>query len=212
MTTEEKKQKLKELKQEMREDKSLPLRRGASQIVFGNGNPDADVYFLGDVPGFQEDKLGVPFIGQAGKFLESVMKVIGMKRKDVYLSYVIKYKPQEVRDPETTELAAFYPYCDREIEIVDPRVVVTLGRYAMNKFLPGVKISQVHGKAQKVEWRGKVLYIIPMFNPAAAFRTRVVAEQFKGDFHIIPTILKQAQEEFEEAERERKKPVQDALF
>lgn len=212
MTIEEKKEKLKELKREMVADKSLPLRRGATQLVFGDGNPDAEIYFIGEAPGFHEDRLGLPFVGQAGKLLEATMQMIGLRRKDVYISNVVRFRPPENRDPEPEEIAAFQPYVDREIEIVDPQVVVTLGRFSMNKFLPGVKISQVHGKPQKIEWNGKQLYIIPMYHPAAALRARAVMEQFRGDFHIIPTVLKQAKEEFEEAEKERKKPVQDALF
>ncbi len=212
MTIDEKKRKLRELKREMVADKTLPLRRGATQLVFGDGNSDADIYFIGEAPGFNEDKLGIPFIGRAGKLLEETMKLINMRRRDVYISNIVRFRPPENRDPTPNEIEAFQPYVDREIEIIDPLVIVTLGRFSMNKFLPGVKISQVHGKPTKMEWNKREIYVIPMYHPAAAMRARVMMESFKADFIIIPQILKQAQDEFVEVEKERTKPNQESLF
>ncbi len=212
MTIEEKKEKLKELKREMVTDKSLPLRKGATQLVFGDGNPDADIYFIGEAPGYNEDRLGLPFVGQAGKLLDATMQLIGLRRRDVYISNIVRFRPPENRDPEPEEIAAFQPYVDREIEIVDPLLIVTLGRFSMNKFLPGVKISQVHGRVNKISWKGREVWVLPMYHPAAALRARAMMEQFRADFRLIPEILKQAKQEFEEAEKERKKPSQEALF
>ncbi len=189
MTTDQKKEALKNLKAEMEADKSLPLRDQATQLVFGEGNPDTKIYFLGEAPGFYEDREGRPFIGQAGKLLSQLIESIGFKREDVYISNVVRFRPPENRDPEPEELATFAPYVDREIEIIDPKLFVTLGRFSMGKFLPGAKISQVHGKIQRVRWRGKEITVVPMYHPAAALRNGAVMQQLKEDFKVIPQAL-----------------------
>lgn len=180
---------LQELKEKMQADSSLPLRNQATQLVFGEGNPDTKLYFLGEAPGYWEDQKGRPFVGQAGKLLDQTLESISLKREDVYISNVVRFRPPENRDPLPEELAAFDPYVDREIEIINPQIIVTLGRFSMGKFLPGVKISQVHGKIQKIHWKGKEMTIIPMYHPAAALRNGDVMRQFKEDFKVIPQIL-----------------------
>ncbi|MEK7521295.1 MAG: uracil-DNA glycosylase [Patescibacteria group bacterium] len=185
----DKKVALSELKKEMENDKSLPLRVGATQLVFGEGNPDADLYFLGEGPGFHEDQQGRPFVGQAGKLLERTLESIGLKREDVYISNIVRFRPPENRDPLPEEIKSFQPYVDREIEIINPKVIVTLGRFSMGKFLPGEMISRVHGKPRVVRWKGKDVTIVPMYHPAAALRAGAVMEQFKEDFKRLPEIL-----------------------
>ena len=180
---------LEKLKKEMNEDMSLPLREGATQLVFGEGNPDTDIYFIGEGPGFNEDKLGRPFIGRAGKLLESAMGENKLKREDVYISNVVRFRPPENRDPSPEEITAFQPYVDREIEIIDPPVIVTLGRFSMNKFLPGVKISQVHGKPTLIMWKNKKVAVVPMYHPAAALRASAILNEFRKDFKIIPRVV-----------------------
>ena len=186
----DKSQQLQKLKTQMLADKSLPLRETATQLVFGEGNPDAEIYFLGEAPGYWEDQKGRPFVGQAGKLLDSLIESIGLKRKDVYISNIVRFRPPANRDPEPEEIAAFAPYVDREIEIINPKVIVTLGRFSMGKFLPGAKISQVHGQIKEISWKGKKIILVPMYHPAAALRNETVMKELKEDFHQISQALK----------------------
>lgn len=209
LTREEKIELLKALKKEMIADKTLPLRQGATQLVFGEGNPDAEIYCLGEGPGYHEDKLGRPFVGQAGKLLDKLIESIALERKIVYISNVVRYRPPENRDPEPFEIAAFQPYVDREIEIIKPKLIVTLGRFSMGKFLPGERISGIHGKPRKLEWHDMHLVIVPMYHPAAALRAGNIMRQLKEDFQVIPEVLKKVNEQEEE---ERNKVEQTSLF
>lgn len=186
---------LAKLKKEMEADRSLPLREGATQLVFGEGNPKAEIYFIGEGPGYWEDQKGRPFVGQAGQLLDKLIESIDFKREDVYISNVVRFRPPQNRDPLPQEIAAFQPYVDREIEIVNPKVIVTLGRFSLGKFLPGELISRVHGKPRAVSWRGKDVTIIPMYHPAAALRSQEVAERIKEDFKVIPSVLEEAKKE-----------------
>lgn len=186
-----KKEKLEELKKRLEEDEGLPLRKGATQLVFGEGNPDAEIYFLGEAPGYWEDQKGRPFVGNAGKLLDETLGEIGIKREEVYISNVVRFRPPENRDPFPEELEAFAPYVDEEIEIIDPKIVATLGRFSMGKFLPNVTISRVHGKVFKINWHGKERTIVPMFHPAAALRRGDVMEEFKKDFKILQKIIEE---------------------
>ncbi|KKR10249.1 MAG: Phage SPO1 DNA polymerase-related protein [Microgenomates group bacterium GW2011_GWA2_39_19] len=190
-----KREELEKLKKEMQGDNSLPLRAGATQLVFGEGNPNTKVYFIGEGPGFNEDRLGRPFVGQAGKLLDNLLQSVNLKREDVYISNIVRFRPPENRDPLPEEIEAFRPYVDREIEIIDPKIIVTLGRFSMGKFLPNVKISQVHGKPRKISWHGREMVIIPMYHPAAALRAGAIMQQIREDFKIIPEVIKGLEEE-----------------
>lgn len=190
----DKKEELEKLKCLMQGDKDLPLRSGATQLVFGEGNPDAKFYFLGEAPGYWEDLKGRPFVGQAGQLLDKTLGEIGLKRENVYISNIVRFRPPGNRDPEPDEIAAFQPYVDREISIVDPSIIVTLGRFSMAKFLPGVKISQVHGEPKIMYWKGKKIVVVPMYHPAAALRATEVARQFKEDFKVILKVLEDSDE------------------
>ncbi|OGY07436.1 MAG: hypothetical protein A3D24_02935 [Candidatus Blackburnbacteria bacterium RIFCSPHIGHO2_02_FULL_39_13] len=190
-----KREELEKLKKEMQGDNSLPLRAGATQLVFGEGNPNTKVYFIGEGPGFNEDRLGRPFVGQAGKLLDNLLQSVNLKREDVYISNIVRFRPPENRDPLPEEIEAFRPYVDREIEIIDPKIIVTLGRFSMGKFLPNVKISQVHGKPRKISWHGREMVIIPMYHPAAALRAGAIMQQIREDFKIIPEVIKELEEE-----------------
>lgn len=191
----DKRQELEKLKKEMNEDKSLPLRAAAIQLVFGEGNPDTKVYFIGEAPGFNEDRLGRPFVGQAGKLLDNLLQSINLRREDVYISNIVRFRPPENRDPSPEEIDAFRPYVDHEIGIIDPKVIVTLGRFSMGKFLPDVKISQVHGKPRKVNWKGKEVIVVPMYHPAAALRAGEIMRQLREDFKVITEVVKKVEEE-----------------
>lgn len=176
------------LRKRMQEDKNLPMRDTATQLVFGEGNPDADIYFLGEAPGRVEAVIGRPFVGLAGKVLDKALESVGIKREDIYITSVIRYRPPKNRPPKPEEIAAFAPYVDEEIKIIDPKIIVTLGRYAMEKFLPDEKISNVHGKVFKLKWRGKKRLIIPMFHPAAALRRVEVMKVFNADFQKLSNL------------------------
>lgn len=195
---------LKKLKQEMVDDTTLPLREGATQLVFGEGNPDTKIYFIGEAPGFYEDRDGRPFIGQAGKLLASLLETIGLSREDVYISNIVRFRPPENRDPTDEEILAFQKYVDREIAIIDPPIVVTLGRFSMNKFLPGTKISQIHGRPRSVSWDGKEIIVLPMYHPAAALRAGEVMNQLKADFLLIKKELESLDKKKEEDKVEEK--------
>jgi len=184
-----------DLKKEMENDKSLPLRKGATNLVLGEGNLSADVLCIGEAPGFWEDKKGRPFVGAAGKLLDRLLLSIKLPREEVFITNVICFRPPENRDPSPEEILAFQPYIDKLIDLVNPPVILTLGRFSMGKFLYGVKISSIHGKPQVVNWNGKSVTIIPMFHPAAALRSGEVMQKIIDDFHRIPEVIKEIKEE-----------------
>lgn len=193
----DKKSQLLDLKKRMQEDKKLPLRVGATQLVFGEGNANAKVYFLGEAPGYYEDKAGRPFVGLAGQLLDKLIGSIGLVREDVYISNVVRFRPPANRDPEPDELAAFAPYVDEEIKIIEPKVIVTLGRFSMNKFLPDSRISAIHGKKFVIVWPfgksqdegGRKIKVLPMYHPAAALRNGAIMNVLKSDFALIKEAL-----------------------
>ncbi|MBI2097244.1 MAG: uracil-DNA glycosylase [Candidatus Sungbacteria bacterium] len=176
---------LKALEGEMEADKSLPLSM-TSYLVFGEGSPEADVMFIGEAPGFHEDRLRRPFVGTAGKLLDKLILEVGWKREGVYITNIVKRRPPENRDPLPEEIEAYKPYLTRQIEIINPKAIVPLGRYGMNYFLPEAKISRDQGKVFWVEGRK----IIPMFHPAAALRAGAVLETLRQSFRKLPELLK----------------------
>lgn len=210
---------LADLKVKMEKDVTLPLRSGASQLVFGEGNPDAEVYFLGEGPGYYEDKAGRPFVGLAGQLLDKLIESIGMKRADVYISNVVRFRPPGNRDPEPDEIAAFAPYVDEEIKIIGPKIIVTLGRFSMGKFLPDAKISAVHGKKFVVDFSpvggqvlGKKQTVLPMYHPAAALRNGAILEVLKNDFNLIALTLKDSESDSEDGGKIEKDNSQLSLI
>ena len=186
-----------DLKKVMREDKGLPLRNGATNLVLGEGNLSAEIMCIGEAPGFWEDKQGRPFVGAAGKLLDRLLLSIKLPREDVFISNVICYRPPQNRDPSPEEISLFQPYVDKLIDLIKPKVIITLGRFSMGKFLPGVKISSIHGKPEVVNWKGNSVTIIPMFHPAAALRSGEVMQKIKDDFLSIPEIIKGIKEELD---------------
>lgn len=165
------------------------LAAGAKQLVFADGNPDAEIIFIGEAPGAREDEQGIPFVGAAGKFLAEMLESIGMARQDIYITNIVKYRPPANRDPEPEEIQAFMPYLERQIEIIKPKLVVFLGRHAMNVFLPGLVISQVHGEPKRKD--GQVY--LPLFHPAAALYNGGMRQTLMNDFAKIPKILEKIQ-------------------
>lgn len=180
---------LADLKRRMEENKTLPLRSGATRLVFGEGNPDTKLYFLGEAPGYYEDKAGRPFVGLAGQLLDKLIQSIGFEREDVYISNVVRFRPPGNRDPEPQEIAAFAPYVNEEIKIIDPKIIVTLGRFSMGKFLPDTKISAVHGRKFTVDFGSKRQVVMPMYHPAAALRAGAIMTAIRADFEQIKIAL-----------------------
>ncbi len=168
----------------------LPLKKGATNLVFGTGNPKTKILFIGEAPGYWEDIKGVPFVGNAGKLLDVLLQSIELKREEVYITNVIHHRPPQNRDPQPAEIAAYNPYLDKIIEIIRPKIIVTLGRFSMSKFLPDTRITSVHGRCFDVNWKGRLIKVIPMFHPAAALRSVEIMKQIKDDFLKIPEILK----------------------
>jgi DNA polymerase len=157
------------------------LAKTAKHLVFGGGNPDATVMFIGEAPGKTEDQTGKPFVGAAGKFLGELLESIGLKRQDVYITSILKYRPPNNRDPLPQEKDQFWPYLLRQIEVIRPKLIVALGRHSANCFLPDLRISQAHGQSQK--WQGWT--ILPLYHPAAALYNSGMRQTLFDDFKII---------------------------
>lgn len=182
-----KQQALDELKQRILDDKVCPeLAVSATQLVFGDGNPEAEIVFIGEAPGKNEDLQGIPFVGAAGKFLNEMLAMIGLERKDIYITNIVKYRPPNNRDPLPEEKSAFLPYLQSQLEVIQPVVVVTLGRHSLNCFLPDLQISQVHGQPKR--YNGMVY--LPLFHPAAALYNGGMRQTLIDDFALIPAIIK----------------------
>lgn len=180
-----KQEELAELKKDMEEDRTLPLY-GTANFVFGEGDIDAAVIFIGEGPGFHEDRLSRPFVGRAGQLLDRLLAMISWPRQSVYITNILKRRPPENRDPLPEEVKAYGPYLQRQIEIINPKMIAALGRFAMSYFLPNAKISKDHGVAQ---YAGDYL-ILPLYHPAAALRSMQVLKDLEADFKQLPGILK----------------------
>lgn len=161
------------------------LAKQAKNLVPGEGNPDAKVVFIGEAPGKNEDLTGKPFVGAAGKFLNELLESIGLKREDVFITSILKYRPPNNRDPKPAEKDAFWPYMLAQIEVIDPVVIVALGRHGANCFLPDLKIGQEHGQVK--EWNGRQL--LPLYHPAAALYNGSMRQVLFDDFKVITTLI-----------------------
>lgn len=166
------------------------LAKSAKQLVFGDGNPDAEIVFIGEAPGKNEDEQGKPFVGAAGKFLNEMLAMIGLQRQDIYITNIVKYRPPNNRDPLPDEKAESMPYLEAQLEAIKPKVVITLGRHSMNCFLPDLSISQVHGQPKR--FKGQVY--LPLFHPAAALYNGGMRQTLIDDFIKIPIIINKLKE------------------
>jgi len=166
------------------------LAQGRTQVVFGSGNPSADLMFVGEAPGFHEDKQGLPFVGQAGKLLEKLLAGIGLHRSDVYIANVLKCRPPGNRDPQPDEIEACESHLFRQIEMIEPTVVATLGNFA-TKLLSGrpLGITRVHGQEQETTLGGRSVLLYPLYHPAAALYTPAMLEVLESDFARLPALL-----------------------
>lgn len=173
---------LEALQKEIAENASLPLR---SNLVFGEGSPDCEALFIGEAPGENEDIQRRPFVGRGGQLLREMIRAIGWKEADVYITNIVKRRPPANRDPLPEEIEAYKPYLTRQIEIIGPKIIVPLGRFAMNYFLPEAKITRDQGKVFNVGGRR----VVPMLHPAAALRGTEAMGQFRETFKKLPDIV-----------------------
>jgi len=188
-------QELKELETQMASDSSLPLQE--SNLVFGEGSPDTDVVFIGEAPGFHEDQQRRPFVGRAGKLLDKLIEGIGWERKDVYITNIVKRRPPENRDPLPEEIESYKPYLEKQLAIINPKIIVPLGRFSMMYFLPLGKISQDQGK---VFWWKDVL-VMPVYHPAAALRNGNLVDDLERAFAKLPKLIGKYEKLLEERTR-----------
>jgi uracil-DNA glycosylase family 4 len=184
------------------------LAQGRTNAVPGEGPEDADIMFIGEGPGFHEDRQGRPFVGAAGKYLEELLETIGLTREDVYITNVVKCRPPGNRDPQVEEIEACRPYLDTQIELIRPHLIVTLGRFSMQRYFPGASISRIHGQPKRV---GNVIYY-PMFHPAAALHQPRWRSLVEEDIRKIPELLDKLDDAMEEEESEIPQAEQLSLF
>ncbi|HZT86049.1 MAG TPA: uracil-DNA glycosylase [Gaiellaceae bacterium] len=166
------------------------LAQGRTQVVFGAGNPHADLMFVGEAPGFHEDKQGVPFVGQAGKLLDRLLAGVELRRDDVYIANVLKCRPPGNRDPQPDEIESCEPHLFRQIELIEPKVIATLGNFA-TKLLSGrpLGITRVHGQEQALTIAGRSVLLYPLYHPAAALYTPAMLEVLEADFARLPELM-----------------------
>jgi len=182
---------LSELNVQINACRACPLGSTRTHAVPGEGRIDADIMFIGEGPGYYEDQQGRPFVGAAGQFLEQLLASIGLTRRDVFIVNVVKCRPPQNRDPLPEEIGACSTWLSRQIDIVRPKVIVTLGRYSLARFLPGMPIGRIHGQARKVNGQ----WVVPMYHPAAALHQGSLRRIIEDDFKKIPGYLELAERE-----------------
>ncbi len=204
MTTEGKQKALEKVAAEIAATSGGPLKAPGVNPVPGEGNPDATIMFIGEAPGFNENREGRPFVGQAGKLLRKNLTENGFKESKVYITNIVKFRPPENRDPTPAEIEFFRKFLDEQIKIIEPKIIVTLGRFSMYKFLgEGVSISRIHGQLRKINWQGREILIFPMYHPAAALRAGEVMREFENDFKKLWEIT----DKMESGEQEKPVPA-----
>ena len=178
-----------------------PLSETRTRVVFGAGNADADLMFVGEAPGAEEDRQGLPFVGRAGGLLNQLLEGIEMSREDVFICNVLKCRPPGNRDPQPIEIETCEPYLARQVQLIEPRVVCTLGNFA-TKLLTGspTGITKVRGTPQVHQLGGRTVFVMPLFHPAAALRTPAVADTLRSDFERLPELIRQPLPQSEQTE------------
>lgn len=181
---------LKQIQADITKNNICPdLASTAKNLVMGDGNLDADIVFIGEAPGKNEDEQGLPFVGVAGKFLDEMLASANMIRNDVYITNIVKYRPPNNRDPLPDEKQAFWPYLVRQLDVINPKVIVTLGRHSMEYFLPDKKISQIHGQPKRIAFGERKVVIVPLYHPAAALYNGGMRSTLISDFQKLPKII-----------------------
>ncbi len=199
---------LQELHQQIASCPDCDLCRTRTNAVPGEGPPDAEIMFVGEGPGFHEDQQSRPFIGPAGKFLEELLASIGLRRDQVFITNIVKCRPPNNRDPLPAEVEACQKYLKRQIELIRPKVIVSLGRHSLAWFSPGDKISKTHGQAKVMDG----IYFIPIYHPAAALHAGNMRKVIEDDFKKIPAVLDRAREAPPEQAAPEPEPEQMRLF
>ncbi len=181
-----KQRQLDKIKQTIIDNNVTPkLKSTATNLVFGEGNPDSQIVFIGEAPGKNEDLTGQPFVGAAGKLLNQMLELIHLSREDIYITNIVKYRPPNNRDPLTQEKAEFLPYLKAQLAVIQPKLIITLGRHSLSCFLPDLQISNCHGQPKR--YKGQVY--LPLFHPAAALYNGAMKQTLIDDFMNIPIIL-----------------------
>lgn len=187
---------LDELARKLLADNPTPLlAESATQLVFGSGSPDAEIVFIGEAPGKKEDLTGEPFVGQAGKFLDEMLSSVGIERSDVYITNIVKYRPPDNRDPLPEEKTEFWPYLIEQINIIKPKIVVTLGRHSGQAFIESLHISVDHGKPRRTLLKLPnsedvfTQVVLPLYHPAAALYNGALRQTLLDDFKIVTRLL-----------------------
>ena len=190
-----KQEQLDELNKYWQENCICELRKTATQGVFGNGNAESEIVFIGEAPGKNEDLKGIPFVGAAGKFLDEMLNGIGKKREDIYITNIVKYRPPNNRDPEPKEKDDCNEWLINELKIISPKLIVFLGRHSMTRFFPTEKISEIHGKLliKNIPELNKKQSFLPLYHPAAALYNGGMRETLIKDFKKIPKALEKIQ-------------------
>lgn len=171
------------------ECKKCPLYKTATHPVPGFGNPHAEIVFIGEAPGAQEDLQGLPFVGNSGKLLDKLLNTIKVPRSDVFICNILKHRPPENRDPLPQEMKVCTPYLKAQLKIIEPKVIITLGRFAMNYFFPEESISRNHGQIRSLTWQDLPLTIIPVYHPSAGLRNGAMLKSLQDDFLTIGKFL-----------------------
>lgn len=184
------------------------LHRAATNPVPGEGNPNARILLIGEAPGFHEDAQGKPFVGNSGKFLTELLAKAGLSREDVFITNVVKHRPPGNRDPLPDEMAACALYLEEQIEIIDPDVIVTLGRFSLARYFPGERISKIHGQPKEIGGR----YIVPMYHPAAALHNGSLRPEIEADFQKLPRLLAERDKAREAEASKQIQAKQQTLF
>jgi uracil-DNA glycosylase len=198
---EERREQLIELYREVSECTRCPLHAGRTRAVFGAGNANAELMFIGEAPGAEEDRQGVPFVGRAGQLLNQMLEEIGMSREDVFIANVLKSRPPGNRDPQPEEIEACWPYLERQIQLIEPRVIATLGNFATKKITGSpTGITRVRGTPQVHALAGRTVFVFPLLHPAAALRTPSLVEALREDFAKLPGLIAEPLPELEQAD------------
>jgi uracil-DNA glycosylase family 4 len=173
------------------------LAKTAKNLVMGDGNVDAEIVIIGEAPGKNEDEQGLPFVGAAGKFLDEMLSNVELSRSDIYITNIVKYRPPNNRDPTPEEKKAFWPYLVRQLDVIQPKIVVTLGRHSMEYFLPEQKISAIHGQLQRIQFEESTIVIVPLYHPAAALYNGSLRATLIEDFNKLTKIIEILEKEKE---------------
>jgi uracil-DNA glycosylase len=191
-SAEERRHDLVELFHEASECVKCPLHEGRTKVVFGSGNADADLMFVGEAPGMHEDLQGLPFVGRAGKLLDQLLEEAGMTRADVFVANVLKCRPPGNRDPQPDEIETCKPYLHRQVELIEPKVICTLGNFATKLLTRSQRgITGVHGRPQVHELGARTVRVYPIYHPAAALRSTKTLEELREDFRGLPALLEE---------------------